>query len=145
MYYRIFQLPILSFVFKTANAIPIAGVGEDPALMDKAFVQISDALAQGDLVCIFPEGKLTENGEMSSFKSGVSKIIERDPVPVIPLALRGLWGSFFSRRYGNAMTRWFPRGWFSKIELVAGEAIDAANASRKTMHQQVSFLRGSNK
>ncbi len=145
MYYRIFQLPILSFVFKTSNAIPIAGAHEDRAMMDKAFDQISNALEQGDLVCIFPEGKLTESGEINSFRSGVRKILERDPAPVVPLALRGLWGSFFSRKYSNAMTRWFPRGWFSKIELIAGDAIDAANASLETMHQQVSVLRGSNK
>ena len=142
MHYRIFQLPILSFVFKTANAIPIASPREDATMMKEAFDQINAALEQGDLVCIFPEGKLTEDGEINSFKSGVSKILERDAVPVVPLALRGLWGSFFSRKYGNAMTRWFPRGWFSKIELAAGDPIDAADASLKTLYRQVSKLRG---
>ena len=144
MYYRIFQLPILSYVFKTANAIPIAGAREKPAMMNEAFDHISEALNQGELVCIFPEGKITESGEIGSFKSGVNKILGRDAVPVIPLALRGLWGSFFSRKYGSAMTRWFPRGLFSRIELVAGDAIEAANASRETLYQQVSLLRGSN-
>jgi hypothetical protein len=142
MYYRIFQLPILSFVFRTANAIPIAGEREDAPMMNRAFDQIGEALRQGDMVCIFPEGKLTENGEMNSFKTGVKKVLERDAVPVVPLALRGLWGSFFSRKYGNAMTRWFPRGWFSKIDLVAGDAIEAGNASLETLYQQVSALRG---
>ncbi|MFV2031218.1 MAG: MFS transporter [Gammaproteobacteria bacterium] len=145
MYFRIFQLPILSFVFKTANAIPIAGVHEDRTMMNEAFDQISEALQQGDLVCIFPEGKLTENGEMGSFKPGVCKILKRDAIPVIPLALRGLWGSFFSRKYGSAMTRWFPRGWFSRIDLIAGDAIDAAKASLETLHHQVSALRGDNR
>jgi hypothetical protein len=142
MYYRIFQLPILSFVFRTANAIPIAAEREDAPMMNRAFDQIGEALRQGDLVCIFPEGKLTENGEMNSFKTGVKKVLERDAVPVVPLALRGLWGSFFSRKYGNAMTRWFPRGWFSKIDLVAGDVIEAGNASLETLYQQVSALRG---
>ena len=145
MYYRIFQLPILSFVFKTANAIPIAGAREDAPMMNRAFDQIGEALKQGDLVCIFPEGKLTENGEMDSFKPGVSQVLERDAVPVVPLALRGLWGSFFSRKYGNAMTRWFPRGWFSKIDLIAGDAIEADNASLETLYRQVSALRGDNR
>lgn len=142
MYYRIFQLPILSFVFKTANAIPIAGAREDAPMMNRAFDRIGEALKQGDLVCIFPEGKLTENGEMDSFRPGVRKILERDAVPVVPLALRGLWGSFFSRKYGSAMTRWFPRGWFSKIDLIAGDAIEARNVSLDTLYQQVSALRG---
>ncbi|MEE8365606.1 MAG: MFS transporter [Gammaproteobacteria bacterium] len=145
MYYRIFQLPILSFVFKTANAIPIAGAREDAPMMNRAFDQIGEALRQGDLVCIFPEGKLTENGEMDSFKPGVSQVLERDAVPVVPLALRGLWGSFFSRKYGNAMTRWFPRGWFSKIDLIAGDTIEAGNASLETLYRQVSLLRGDNR
>ncbi|MCZ6722378.1 MAG: MFS transporter, partial [Gammaproteobacteria bacterium] len=126
MYYRIFQLPILSFIFKTAQAIPIAGKSEDPELMQKAFDRVSEALNNGEVVCIFPEGKITETGELGEFKAGVIKVLERNPVPTVPLALRGLWGSFFSRKYGNAMTKLFPRGFFSRIEVVAGQAIDPA-------------------
>ena len=141
MYYRIFQLPVLSFIFRTAHAIPIAGADEDPVMMESAFEQVSAALRQDEIVCIFPEGKLTEDGEMGRFKSGVSRILERDPVPVIPLALRGLWGSFFSRAYGNAMSRLLPRGMLSRIELVAGEPIEAADATLELMQQRVLELR----
>jgi hypothetical protein len=142
MYYRIFQLPILSFIFKTARAIPIAGKSENPELMQKAFDRVSDALNNGEVVCIFPEGKITETGELGEFKAGVIKVLERDPVPTVPLALRGLWGSFFSRKYGNAMTKLFPRGFFSRIEVVAGQAIDPAEASIELFHQRVLELRG---
>lgn len=142
MYYKIFQLPILSFVFKTANAIPIAGAKENSGLTKLAFNRISEALQDGELVCIFPEGKITESGEMAEFKPGVIKILQRDPVPIIPLALRGLWGSFFSRKYGNAMSRWFPRGWFSRIELVAGAAIDPTDASTESLYRRITVLRG---
>ncbi len=142
MYYRIFQLPILSFIFKTAQAIPIAGKSENPELMQKAFDQVSDALNNGEVVCIFPEGKITETGELGEFKAGVIKVLERDPVPTVPLALRGLWGSFFSRKYGNAMTKLFPRGFFSRIEVVAGQAIDPAKASTELFRQRVQELRG---
>ncbi len=142
MYYRIYQLPILSFIFKTANAIPIAGGNENSGLTKLAFNRISEALQDDELVCIFPEGKITDSGEMAEFKSGVIKILQRDPVPVIPLALRGLWGSFFSRRYGNAMSRWFPRGWFSRIELVAGDAINSSGASTDSLYRRISVLRG---
>ncbi len=143
MYYRIFQLPVLSFIFRTANAIPIAGAQEDPEMMERAFDQISAALRQDEIVCIFPEGKLTEDGEMNAFKTGVSRILQRDPVPVIPLALRGLWGSFFSRAYGSAMSRLLPRGMLSRIELVGGEPIDAGDATLERLQQQVLALRGS--
>ena len=142
MYYKIFQIPVLSFIFKTANAIPIAGAKEDPKLMKKAFNAISAALNDDEVVCIFPEGKITDNGEMNEFKAGVSRIIKRDPVPVVPLALRGLWGSFFSRKYGNAMTRLFPRGLFSRIDLVAGDSIPPTDASLQKLSEAVLALRG---
>ena len=144
MYYKIFPIPIMSFIFKTARAIPIAGKSEKPDIMYKAFDKVSDALKEGEVVCIFPEGKITENGEMGEFKSGAIKLLERDPVPTVPLALRGLWGSFFSRKYGNAMTRVVPRGLFNRIEVVAGEPIAAADASADLFHQRVLELRGDN-
>ena len=142
MYYRIFQLPILSFVFKTANTIPIAGKSEDPAMMKRAFDEISNALRGGELVCIFPEGRITEDGELNTFKSGVMWALERDQVPVIPLALRGLWGSFFSRAYGNAMSRLFPRGMLSRLELAAGDPIEADAVTPELLQQKVLQLRG---
>ena len=142
MYYRIFQLPILSFFFRTANAIPIAGAKENTGLTKLAYNRISEALQEGELVCIFPEGKITDSGEMAAFRPGIMKILQRDPVPIIPLALRGLWGSFFSRRYGNAMSRWFPRGMFSRIELVAGGEINPSDASTDSLFRRISVLRG---
>lgn len=143
MDYQIFQLPILSFIFKTANAIPIAGQRDNAEMLERAFDQISEALQEGELVCIFPEGKITANGEMQPFKSGVTRILERDPVTVIPLALRGLWGSFFSRAHGNAMSKLLPRGLLSRIELIAGDAFDASQTDLDTLHQSVLELRGS--
>jgi len=142
MYYRIFQLPVLSFIFRTAHAIPIAGAREDPEMMERAFDEISEALRNGDLVCIFPEGSLTETGELDTFRPGVTRILERDPVPVVPLALRGLWGSFFSRAHGKAMSRPFVRGAFNRIELVAGDAIDAGDATPAFLQARVLDLRG---
>jgi 1-acyl-sn-glycerol-3-phosphate acyltransferase len=142
IYHRIFDMPILSFIFKTAQAIPIAPAHENPEMMEQAFERISTALARDELVCIFPEGKLTENGEMNPFKPGVTRILERNPVAVVPLALRGLWGSFFSRAHGQAMTRLFPRGMLSRIELVAGDVITGSEASLENLQQRVATLRG---
>ena len=142
MYYKIFQLPVLSFVFRTAGAIPIAAAHEDAEMMEQAFNRISDALQDGELVCIYPEGKLTTDGQMNPFKPGVKRILERDPVPVVPLALRGLWGSFFSRAHGKAMTRLFPRGFWNRIELVAGDLVEARDASLETLQTRVIELRG---
>ncbi len=119
MDHHIFKIPILSFIFRTGRAIPIAPQKEDAALMERAFDEVARALAEGDVICIFPEGKLTSSGEMSPFRPGVERIIARSPVPVVPMALRGLWGSFFSRKDGPAMRRPFRRFW-SHVELVAG-------------------------
>ncbi|MNJ57518.1 Bifunctional protein Aas [compost metagenome] len=138
MYYKIYQLPVLNFVFRTAGAIPIAGRNEDPATYERAFKQIAAYLADGELVCIFPEGKLTTDGEIDEFKGGLSRIIEQTPVPVIPLALQGLWGSFFSRDPGKGF---FRRLW-SRVTLVAGAAIAMEAAEPALLRERVSQLRG---
>ncbi|MDB4583696.1 MFS transporter [Draconibacterium sp.] len=142
MDHRIFNTPVLSFIFKTAQAIPIAPAREDAEMKEKAFDRVSAALQQGELVCIFPEGKLTDTGQMNPFKPGVARIIERDPVAIVPLALRGLWGSFFSRAHGKAMSRLFPRGMLSRIELVAGDPITGPDIDLEDLQQRVATLRG---
>jgi len=136
MYYKIFQAPVLSFIFRTGKAIPIAGRRENFDMMEEAFAEISKALKQGDLVCIFPEGKLTRDGKMDAFRPGVERILATDSVPVVPIALRGLWGSFFSYKYGAAMTRPFRRIW-SRIALIVGEPIPAEQATLETLQARV--------
>ena len=142
MDHRIFRIPLLSFVFRHCGAIPIALAKEDAALMEKAFAAVSTALANGELVAIFPEGQITPDGELQAFRSGVSRILAANPVPVIPLALSGLWGSSFSRIDGKAMQTPFRRGLFSRIKLRAGEAVPAECASPETLHAAVLALRG---
>ncbi len=142
MDHGIFKIPFLSWVFRTAKAIPIASAKDNPWLMEKSFVDIAQALHEGDLVCIFPEGKLTRDGEINEFKGGVMKIVERTPVPVIPMALRGLWGSLLSRDEGNPFHRSFRRGPFSRLELVVGEPQDPEKISPESLQQQVKELRG---
>ena len=141
MYYKIFNVPILNFIFRTARAIPIAGFKEDPKLLERAYDEIAAALDAGEVVCIFPEGQITRSGELNPFRPGVEKILDRNPVPVVPLALRGLWGSFFSRRYGTAMMS-IPRRFLSRIALVAGPSLAPESATALTLQQRVADLRG---
>ncbi|PAA11663.1 MFS transporter [Pseudomonas fragi] len=138
MYYKIYDLPVLNFIFRTAGTIPIAGRGEDEAIHDQAFDRIARYLADGELVCIFPEGKLTTDGQIDEFKAGVMRILERTPVPVIPMALQGLWGSFFSR---DPHKGFFHRLW-SRVTLVAGTPIAAGDATQKLLRERVMALRG---
>jgi 1-acyl-sn-glycerol-3-phosphate acyltransferase len=132
----------LSWIFKTAKAIPIAPAKEDPWLMEKAYVDIAQALHEGELVCIFPEGKLTSTGEINPFKGGIRKILERSPVPVIPMALRGLWGSLLTRSDGNPFERSFRRGPLSRLSLVVGQPVAPAQATPESLQAQVAALRG---
>ncbi len=141
MYYKIFQLPVLSFLFKTARAIPIAGYKEDPKLMEEAFEQVSLELRAGNVVCIFPEGALTADGEIAGFRPGVERILERDPVPVVPLALTGLWGSLFSR-YHRSGGRMWPRKLWSRIGLIADQPIAPEQADAETLEAKVRAMRG---
>jgi 1-acyl-sn-glycerol-3-phosphate acyltransferase len=142
MDHRISRIPLLSWIFKTTKAIPIAPAKEDPWLMEKAYVDIAQALHEGELVCIFPEGKLTGNGEINEFKGGVKKIIDRSPVPVIPMALRGLWGSMLTRSPGNPFERSFRRGPLSKLALVVGQPLSPAQATPEILQERVLALRG---
>jgi 1-acyl-sn-glycerol-3-phosphate acyltransferase len=142
MDHHIFRWPILSFVFRTSRAIPIASAKEDPVMMEKAFDTVAEALAAGELVGIFPEGRITDTGELYPFRPGITRIIERTPAPVVPMALRGLWGSFFSRKDGPAMSKPFRRGIFSPVELVASAPVPPSEVTPEGLQATVSALRG---
>jgi 1-acyl-sn-glycerol-3-phosphate acyltransferase len=144
MDHRIFAIPVLSFIFRTGRAIPIAPASEDPKALEEGYDQIAKALEDGDLIGIFPEGKITYDGQLNPFKPGVKKIVDRTPVPVVPLALQGLWGSFFSRNEGAAMTKWsrILKRVFSRIGLVAAPPVPAREATPETLHAIVLRLRG---
>ena len=141
MDHRIFETPVMGFVFRTMRAIPIAPAKEDAARKEHAFAEVRAALGEGEIVGIFPEGRLTGDGEMQPFRPGIERIVAETPVPVIPMALQGLWGSFFSRSYqGKAMRRW--RGAFSRIALVVGKPIPAAQVTLEMLRERVLVLRG---
>ncbi|WP_298835014.1 MFS transporter [uncultured Piscinibacter sp.] len=140
MDHRIFRLPVLGTLFRLAKAIPIAPQKEDPQAYERAFARARQVLDGGDLLCIFPEGAITRDGTLGEFKGGVMKLLESNPVPVVPLALQNLWGSFFSRIDGTAMTRPFRRGLLSRVGLVAGEPVPAAQVSPAGLRERVGAL-----
>ncbi len=141
MDHRIFRVPLLSFIFRTMRTIPIAPAKEDADMKARAFAEVDDALAAGEIVGIFPEGGLTQNGDMNPFRAGVQQIVATTPVPVVPLALSGLWGSFFSRASdGRAMRR--LRGVFSRIALTGGAPVSPQQATPEYLHARVLELRG---
>ena len=142
MDHRIFRTPLIGFIFRHMKAIPIAPAKEDAVLMEAAFDEVAKALADGDLVGIFPEGRITDTGELSPFRSGIQRIVERTPVPVVPMALRGLWGSFFSRKGGRAMSNLAHLRPFSKVGLIASAPLAPQQATPEALQAEVAALRG---
>ncbi|MEO8384567.1 MAG: MFS transporter [Betaproteobacteria bacterium] len=140
MDHRIFKIPVLNFVFRTAGTIPIASAKEDPEMLERAYERIDEYLKDGEVVCIFPEGRITDNGDLYPFKKGVMRIIERTPVSVIPMALRGLWGSFFSRWGGEAMR--YPRGVLSRIALKIDTPLQPSVVTPEGLQAKVAEIRG---
>jgi 1-acyl-sn-glycerol-3-phosphate acyltransferase len=127
--------------FRLAKTIPICSEKKDPDTYQAAFRKISEELRDGNAVCIFPEGRLTQTGEIDTFRKGIDRILEQDPVPVVPMALQGLWGSFFSHKDGRALTK-RPRRFWSRVKLVAGPAVAAVDASAAGLEVAVRQLRG---
>jgi 1-acyl-sn-glycerol-3-phosphate acyltransferase len=143
MDHQIFAIPVLGRVFRLARAIPIAPQKEDPATYAAAFDAARAVLDEGDLLAIFPEGAITRDGTLGEFRGGVAKILATHPVPVVPMALTNLWGSFFSRiERGRAMVRPFRRGPFSVVGLEVGEPMAAVHASPERLRERVAARLG---
>jgi 1-acyl-sn-glycerol-3-phosphate acyltransferase len=142
MDHRIFRSPLLGPLFRLAKAIPIAPQKDDPATYERAFSEARRVLAEGELLCIFPEGGITRDGSLQPFKGGVMKILEgQAELPVVPLALQNLWGSYFSRvEAAGAMTKPFRRGLFSRVGLVAGPPLAAGEVSPELLRERVAAL-----
>jgi 1-acyl-sn-glycerol-3-phosphate acyltransferase len=146
MDHRIFKQPVLGGLFKLAKAIPIAPRAEDPAAYEAAFEAAAKVLREGDLLAIFPEGGITRDGTLQAFKGGIMKILDnaqRDglSVPVIPMALTNLWGSYFSRiEQGGAMVRPFRRGLLSRVGLNVGAPLQPTQVHPETLHARVASL-----
>ncbi|KVD31674.1 MFS transporter [Burkholderia ubonensis] len=145
MDHRIFRTPFASWVFRHAKAIPIAPRHEDPEMLARAYDACVAALQEGELVCIFPEGKLTKTGDINTFHHGVTEILRRTQAPVIPMALRGLWGSVFSRHADARWPRPVKRGVMSRLTLAVGEPMPAALATPEALQAAVAELRGARK
>jgi len=146
MDHRIFKVPVLGWLFRLAKAIPIAPRAEDPQAYEAAFEAAAKVLQGGDLLAIFPEGGITKDGTLQEFKGGIMKILERAAqdgltVPVIPMALTNLWGSFFSRvEKAGAMVRPFRRGAFSRVGLNVAAAMPGGEVQLPALRERVAGL-----
>jgi len=146
MDHKIFQVPVLGWLFRLAKAIPIAPRTQDAQTYEAAFDAAAHVLKEGDLLCIFPEGGLTRDGTLQEFKGGIMKILQRTQamglnVPVVPMALTNLWGSFFSRfEQGEAMVRPFRRGVLSRVGLNVGAPLAGTDVTPALLRERVAGL-----
>lgn len=131
VYYKIYDNPLLKPFFKATRSIPIAGAREDAQILRKALDDIAEALENDEAIFIFPEGKITYDGELNEFKPGIEMINKRTPSPVYPIVLKGLWGSHFSR---NKNKPFFGK-LFSKISIVGGDLIESKDVDRKRLYE----------
>ena len=140
MYYKYFDMPLISRIFRDSKVIPIAGAKEAPEVLNAAFDQIAAELQDDEVVCIFPEGTLTRDGKIHEFRPGIEKIVQRTPVPVVPACLNGLWGSYFSRKYSGTGHRPFRRKW-SRISLEFGVPIPPEEVSAEKLFEVISKMK----
>ena len=134
----IFNYPVVHYLMSLNRSIPIA---YNRKAVEKAFDEISEGLRAGDVICIFPEGSLTHTGSLGRFRPGIEFILRRDPVPVIPMAISGLWGSAFSRKYRKSHFRWWPRQWGRKVTVVCGAAIEPEKVTVNYLQEMVLKLK----
>jgi 1-acyl-sn-glycerol-3-phosphate acyltransferase len=142
MYHKIFRIPGMNFLFRTARAIPIAPYKEDPVMLEKAYAEIDLALKNGEIIGLFPEGGLTPNGKMQPFKPGIEKILAANPVPVVPMAVKGLWRSMWSKRSSRLGRARVPRRFRAEIELIADAPMAPESLTAAMLEAKVRELRG---
>lgn len=139
---QINRTPLVRQLFRASRTIPVSSAHEDRQSVQRAYDEIAATLESGEMVFIFPEGQLSPDGNVAPFKGGLNKILRRNPVPVIPMALSGLWGSFFSRKYGRAMTRPLARGAYNRVRLSIGRPLNPEGLTPVRMREAVVALRG---
>ncbi|MGE0753867.1 MAG: 1-acyl-sn-glycerol-3-phosphate acyltransferase [Alphaproteobacteria bacterium] len=135
----IYNLPVVHTLMKLDRAIPIA---PNRKSVEAALDEVSRGLQNGDVICIFPEGFLTFTGSLGRFRPGIEWMIQRNPVPVVPLAISGLWGSVFSRKYMKSPLRWLPRSWRrGKVVVKCGKPIDPDKVTVNYLQESVLRLK----
>lgn len=133
----IYRIPPIKHFMDMAGAIPILPKKDS---VKAALEEVSKGLRKGDLICIFPEGSMTYTGNMTRFRYGIEWMLKNDQVPVIPIAIRGLWGSTFSRKYRKSLLRFIPLTFRRKVELICGKPIPPEKATVGYMQRVVMQL-----
>ncbi len=99
------RVPGLRLLLWLARVIPVDG-SSGPRAIIHSLRAASDALARGEMVCIFGEGGITRTGFLLPFHRGLEQIVKRSPAPIVPVCLDHVWGSIFSYHGGRFLWKW---------------------------------------
>ncbi len=114
-----FEKPWLAWFGRLARVIPIKPGKRSVVESIRA---AREALREGEIVGIFPEGGITRNGDMQEFNPGFLSVLKGSDAPVIPVHLEGMWGSIFSFEGGRFFWKW-PKKWPYPVTIRFGEPI----------------------
>ncbi|TSA31933.1 MAG: AMP-dependent synthetase [Opitutales bacterium] len=114
----------LGFMCRLMGTIPVS---ESKA--KEAIVKSGEALARGEVVCIFPEGSLTRNGGLMQLRKGFELIARRGGAPILPVAIDGMWGSILSFSGGKSFWK-LPKHFPRPISVVIGKPFPASEHAK---------------
>ncbi|MBI3406239.1 MAG: AMP-binding protein, partial [Acidobacteria bacterium] len=107
MFKNIYEHPLVYPLARLMRAIPVSAK-QRPREMIKSLRDASEAIQNGEMVCIFAEGQITRVGQLLPFRRGLERIMKGVDAPIVPVALDGVWGSIFSFERGRFLWK-FPR------------------------------------
>src|SRR5256712_348303 len=122
-----YEHPVIKPFAKILRVIPISSQ-QRPREMIHSLREATQALQDGELVCIFPEGQMTRIGQMMPFRRGMERILKGLDVPVIPMHIDGIWGSIFSFSGGKFFWKW-PRKIPYPVRVTFGKPLPATVTS----------------
>jgi 1-acyl-sn-glycerol-3-phosphate acyltransferase len=117
---KVYQNPLIHYFLKMNRTIPIEA---NKTEVVKAIEEITTGIADKDIIVLFPEGVITYTGNLSRFKPGVEWMVNSSKAPLVPIAIKGLYGSIFSRKNAGKWYRYIPLSFRRRIVLTCGETI----------------------
>lgn len=127
VYRELYDIKWLKPILELAKAIPIS-YNDGPKALLKSLTAATDAINNGELVCIFPEGQLTRTGNMLRFNRGLERIVGNTDCPIIPLHLDRVWGSIFSFERGKYFFKW-PKLLPYPVTISYGDAMPTTSST----------------
>ncbi len=134
-----YNIPWLKPICKLCRTIPISA-NDPPKKLAAAIRKARNAIRDGDMLCVFPEGYMTRNGNLLSFKAGFERIVKGTRAPIIPAHIGGIWGSMLTYYHGRPFAC-LPQKLSSRVSIRFGEPL-SGRASAEEIRLKVQELSG---